>query len=464
MHIPSTKPTSSNFSSDEFYFVSGVSGAPAASSSAWPFSGASSLFSFEHSLPPDETAEEWDARAKEQSDQGKVFLALKYKKNALELRKKLLGDEHPAVANDLDIAGDYSFKLYYYDTALKYYKEAVEIRKKLLNPEHLDTAKNVKRHLDLAQSLDHVVSSLLIQKKNSKETLAYCEESLKIKERFLGFAPHRLVAKNYSTLGLIYSELKKYDLALASYTKAVQIREKLPGPNNLIMAGDLTSLGKTYCFLEKPAEGLPYLVRALEIKKERLGPRHPTLEKDLERLVQKLKDLGKNAETLPYLENLLQVRQRKYGREGIRIALAYNTTGLVYARLQNYTEALVCHQRALEIRKKLSNPKDLDMVIYLANVGWSLGALGNYAEALEYIQEAVELSYDLSKRGSIIKCLQVAIHVLKQTPDKELVEKTKVELYPRCAKILGEDHPEVQAFLAVKAKVNKRIIPLHPVR
>jgi len=59
-------------------------------------------------------------------------VALKYRSQALKLRKKILGDEHPHVALNLNSVGISLLALGRHEEAHKYFSQALEIRKKIL--------------------------------------------------------------------------------------------------------------------------------------------------------------------------------------------------------------------------------------------------------------------------------------------------------------------------------------------
>ena len=67
----------------------------------------------------------------------------------------------------------------------------------------------------------------------------------------------------------------EYEKELPLHKRALEIVEKVLGPEHPLVANTLNNLALLYYHIEKYDEALPMLERSLMIFKSRLGPAHP---------------------------------------------------------------------------------------------------------------------------------------------------------------------------------------------
>lgn len=104
------------------------------------------------------------------------------------------------------------------DVALHLHKQALEIRKKALGDDHLDTADSLHRMGELLKALNRV-----------NEALAHAEEALGT--RLKSIPQHADTAKTYQLKGMLQQRRGEYEEALKSLQAALEILGKVPGQN-----------------------------------------------------------------------------------------------------------------------------------------------------------------------------------------------------------------------------------------
>ncbi|MFN9735301.1 MAG: tetratricopeptide repeat protein, partial [Microcystis sp.] len=155
---------------------------------------------------------------------------------ALALRKELLGERHPDVADSLsDLANLYNLQGRY-ELAEPLHQEALALRKELLG----------ERHPDVASSLNNLASLYESQGRYELAEPLY-EEALALYKNLLG-ERHPHVASSLNNLAILYESQRRYELVEAL---------------RLVKGYELYEL----------AESL--YVEALEIAEEKLGTDHP---------------------------------------------------------------------------------------------------------------------------------------------------------------------------------------------
>lgn len=194
--------------------------------------------------------------------QGNYEEALKFHFEALRIRDRVYGSNHPEVADSLNGIGvvyDYSED---YDQALVFYKRALKIRLKLLGEDHPyvgDSYNNIGIIYDLKGDYESAIKAhfiaLNIYKANYGENhpytagsylnigtvyneqglydkaLTFLYRSLDVFETVYG-TEHPDTADAYYTIGTMYENQKNYDHALRLYRKAFEIQEKILGPDH----------------------------------------------------------------------------------------------------------------------------------------------------------------------------------------------------------------------------------------
>lgn len=141
---------------------------------------------------------------------------------ALDITRNKFGPEHIDVAdilyekaNILFVSNDVIFKT----EAMELYDKSIEMKARLLGNDHADIA--------IAKNNLGVMS---LKMDRFRKALSYFIDVLQIKQKKLGRDNENIV-DTLQNIGLVYKSLKEYDLALEQYEKAYEIR-KLRLDNN----------------------------------------------------------------------------------------------------------------------------------------------------------------------------------------------------------------------------------------
>jgi len=150
--------------------------------------------------------------------QGRRFGALLPYKRALEIREKVLGPEAPETAASLANLARFYLHFAYYSQALPLAQRSLKVREKVLGPDAPETAAS----LNLLANLDNQTGLV-------DQALPLAQRSLKIREKALG-PDDPAVAESLRTLAFICRQMGLADQALACAQRAVAINEKHQGP------------------------------------------------------------------------------------------------------------------------------------------------------------------------------------------------------------------------------------------
>ncbi|MDJ0680263.1 MAG: tetratricopeptide repeat protein [Xenococcaceae cyanobacterium MO_167.B52] len=180
-------------------------------------------------------------------------------RQALELTKKLLGEEHPDVAGSLNnLALLYKLQKKYQQAEDSYF-QALELTKKLLGEEHPS----------VAASLNNLALLYKSQGKYQRAELL-CFQALELREKLLG-KEHPDVASSLNNLALLYKSQGKYQDAEFLCLQALKLRVKLLGEKHLDVAISFNNLAGLYLSQKKYKKTEFYFIKALELAQKTLG-------------------------------------------------------------------------------------------------------------------------------------------------------------------------------------------------
>jgi tetratricopeptide (TPR) repeat protein len=211
-----------------------------------------------------------DAEARILGSLGDVHYALgDYRKaaswftQALAIREKTLGPEHPKTAEVLNALGALSYEGHNYAAAQALYQRALMIREKALGGEHPDAA----------QSLNNLAGIFRVQGDLAAAETLY-RQALTNREKTLG-PEHPYTAASLNNLAGVYCAQDNYAAAEPLYRRALTIREKTLGPEHPDTAQSLNNLAEFYYDHGNYVAAEPLHQRALAIVEKSLGPEHP---------------------------------------------------------------------------------------------------------------------------------------------------------------------------------------------
>lgn len=219
-------------------------------------------------------------------------------KQALNIRRKVLENEHPDTARSLNHLGVLYCSQGRYAEAEPLFLESLNICRKVLGDEHPDTT----------LSLNHLATLYYSQGRYSKAEPLW-KQALNIRCKVLGSEdPH--TAWSVNNLAVLYSFQRRYDEAEPLFLQALNIRRKVLGNDHPDTAWSLSGLAALYESQKRYAEAEPLFLQALNIRRKVLGDEHPYTAFSLNGLAGLYGSQGRYSEAEPlYLQALNICRQ-----------------------------------------------------------------------------------------------------------------------------------------------------------
>ena len=208
-----------------------------------------------------------------------------------------------------------------YPAARNYLQEALAIRRRLLGPEHPATATTLNN-----------LGLLLQDMGNHDDAREYLEQALAVFRQVLG-RHHPQIPISLNNLGFLLRAMGNYPAARNYLEQALAIQRRLLGQQHLEVAQTLNNLGRLLHDMGDYPAARNDLQQALAIYQQRLGRHHPDTATVLNNLGALLQDVGDLPAAQAHYEQALAIRRKRLGQHHpATIASLNNLSRLLYAR------------------------------------------------------------------------------------------------------------------------------------
>ena len=310
--------------------------------------------------------------------QGKYALAQPMLEKALEIRRRLLTDDHPDTARGYNNLAHNLQAQGKYGQAESLFEKALEISRRLLTDDHPDTA----------SSFDDLASNLRAQGKYA-QAQSLCEKALEIHRRLLT-DDHPDTARSYNDLAGNLQAQGKYAQAQPLCEKGAG--DPPPSPHRR-PPRHRRQLQQPCRQPPRPGEvcpgpaALPEVTGDLPTTPDRRTPRTASRYNNL---ADNLKSQGKYAQAQPQCEKSLEIRRRLLTDDHPDTARSYNNLAFNLQAQGKYAQAQPLYEKALEIRRRLLTDDHPDTAQSYSSLANNLHAQGNYPGARDRLLRAVK--------------------------------------------------------------------------
>ncbi len=150
-----------------------------------------------------------------------------------------------------------------YPEAEPLYQRALELRQRLLGEDHRDVANSYNN-----------LAALYLSLKRYTEAEPLYQKALSLNQRLLG-EEHPDIATSYNNLAQLYQYQRRYIEAEPLYQKALSLSQRLLGEEHPSVATSYNNLAELYQSQGRYTEAEPLYQKALEIAELSLGVNHP---------------------------------------------------------------------------------------------------------------------------------------------------------------------------------------------
>ncbi len=328
--------------------------------------------------------------AKTMYDLGLLESALAPQLKALEIRRRLLGDDDPATLSSIHNAGYLREQRGELAEAEALYREAVERRERVLGEDHLDTATSV------------------------------------------------------NTLGALYSHQNRFAEAEPLIARALELRRAQLGEDDPQTRVSVNNMAALYREMTRLADAEPLLRENLEVARRTQGENHADTMTALNNLGMALLDQGKLAEAEELLLGTLPAGRRALGDDHPNVLTRIGNIGSLRLAQGRAKEAEPYMRERLERSRRTLGEEHPDTMTATAELGRTLEAQGRLAEAAPLYEEALAARrrvFGDEHRQTLVSLNNLGL-LLRRTGDLDRAEALTREAMVGARRTLGDDHPE----------------------
>lgn len=316
-------------------------------------------------------------------------------KGAEKIRQELHGQPELQAAL-MDPMGHVYFKLGLYDSALPLLTDALEIRRRELGDEHPDVATTMNN-----------LALVLHAKGDFNAAEPFYRDSLAMRRRLFG-EHHREVAASLNNLGLFLKDKGDYGPAESHLRQALALRRALFGEAHADVAETLNELAVIIKNKGDHSNAEPLYREALEMRRRLLGDNHPAVAESTNNLAVLLDNMGRYDEAQALARQALALYRQLLGEEHPHVAVSMSNLAGLLKRKGDLDGAQELYTQSINIMRKLHGEEHPEIAIVLNNLGTLLREKGDYDGAEPMFRQALTMRRKLLKEGhpSIVTGLQ----------------------------------------------------------
>lgn len=364
----------------------------------------------------------------------------------LEIRRRVLGADDPAVANTISLLGDVARRLSQFDRAETLYRQALTtLRRPGVPPP------------DLAHAIVGL-GSVETYRGRLDQALQLYDESLAI--RRAGLAPgHPEIAESLRFVAATLRRQGRHAEATARYREVLDIERAARGEESVATARAMIHLADQHFHHNgQPDLAEPLLRQALTTLRGLLGDRDPELVHGLHVLAAIREAQGDTAAAEALYDESLAIAGRAFGERSWRYASQLSSRAVRLARRGDFDDAEAIHLQALSIVDSLYHPShrlSLSTRVALADIQMGRGqferAEATYRAILELRRRAEGV--DTRMVAGDLERLASAVDAQGRTAEAVRLLEEALAIY---SSQMTDGHRAVQRTLTALGRLHER--------
>jgi len=376
---------------------------------------------------------------------------------AREILDKASKDVDSGLAKDpelqaqmMDVMGRVYGNLGLYDRAQPLLTHAVEIRRHVLGSDHPQTLSSMD---DLALNLNRLG--------HHAEAEKLLRETLDLRRRSLGHEqPDTL--KTMSNLAITVTVQSRYAEAERLHAETLALQRRVLSPDNPETLRSMTNLANTLSREGRYPESEKLQRETFDGQRRVLGPDHPETLVSMFRLANILSHEGRYVEAEELQRETLGIQRRVLGPEHPATLVTMTDLGFSLTRLGHYVEAEKLQTEALDIQRRVLGPEHPSTLRSINMLCSTLNWEGRHTEAEKLLRGLVDIQRRVlgPEHQETLGTAGILASTLLQegrTADSEKLQQETLEIRRR---VLGPEHPDtaesVYNLAIVKEREGKR--------
>jgi hypothetical protein len=268
----------------------------------------------------------------------------------IEMRRKLLGPEHPDTLSSMGNLASTYFNQGRWNEAEQLELQVMDMRTKLLGPEHPDTL----------LSMGNLAITYSNQGRwNEAEQLKL--QVMDMRQKLLG-PEHPDTLSSMGSLAIIYSNQGRWNEAEQLELQVIDMRIKLLGPEHPDTLSSMGNLAITYANQGRWNEAEQLKLQVMNMRQKLLGPEHPDTLLSMGSLASTYSNQGRWNEAEHLQLQVMDMRTKLLGPEHPNTLLSMGNLAITYSNQGRWNEAEQLKLQVMNMRQKLLGPEHPDTV------------------------------------------------------------------------------------------------------
>ncbi|KOC13588.1 kinesin light chain 1 and [Aspergillus flavus AF70] len=361
----------------------------------------------------------------------------------LELRKQVLGPEHPGTLTSIaDLASTYKDQGRWKE-AEELEIQVVELCKQVLGLEHPDTL----------ASIANLASTYLIQGR-WREAERLQVQVLELRKQVLG-PEHPGTLTSIANLASTYWNQGRWKEAEELEIQVLELRKQVLGLEHPDTLNSIANLASTYWNQGRWKEAEELGIQVLELRKQVLGPEHPDTLISIANLASTYRNQGRWREAERLQIQVLELRKQVLGLEHPDTLTSIANLALIYWTQGRWREAEELEKQVLELRKQVLGPEHPDTLTSIANLASTYWNQRRWREAERLQIQVLKLCKQVlgpEHPNTLTSIANLASTYWNQGRWRE-AEELEIQVLELRKQVLGPEHPNTLTSIANLASV-----------
>jgi len=358
--------------------------------------------------------------------------AEKLEDQVMDMRKKLLGKEHPSTLKSMANLASTYHKQGRWNEAEQLEIQVMDLMKKLFGAEHLSTLNSMA---NLARTY---------RKQGRWDEAEQLEvQVMDISKKQLG-AEHPDTLKSMSNLGKTYHEQGRWNEAEQLNVQVMDKRKKLLGAEHPETLKSMGILASTYHELGRWNEAEKLNVQVVNLRKKLLGVEHPDTLKSMANLARTFHEQGRWNEAEPLEVQVMDLRKRLFGAEHMSTLNITANLARTYRKQGRWDDAEHLGIQVMDIRKRRFGAEHPDTLKSVSNLARTYHEQGRWNEAEHLDVHVVDLRKKLLgvEHPFTLRSMGNLASTYRQQERWNEAEQLDVQVVDLRKKLLGIEHPD----------------------
>ncbi|MBK8270233.1 MAG: serine/threonine protein kinase [Planctomycetes bacterium] len=309
---------------------------------------------------------------------GEAELGEAHHRTALEIGRRVLGDDHPDTLAAMNGLATSLESLNRFDEAEVLFRQCLDASRRVLgekNPATIDALHNLGNQLRNIGRLEEAETLL-------KQALATSMEVVGEEH------PGTLITKK--VLAGVWQDLGEYDKAEPALREVLAVQSRVLGENSPKTIGTKQNLAMLLKATGRIEEAEPLYRELLESMRVVYEPDHPETLRLMNSFGRLLVAQRRLDEAHPPFRETLDAQLRLLGKDHVHILITTNTLALLLQEQGRLEDAEPLARRALEAGRKALGDEHPDVLVWMNNLGNLLSRKGLLAEAEPLYRQALD--------------------------------------------------------------------------